>query len=324
MLRYHFALATLIASLAVPFTALAQKTYPTQPIKLVVPFEPAGTTDVVGRLVAEHLRSALGTSVVVENRGGSGGTIGTASVARAPADGYTLLLVTAGTHSINPNIRKVPYDALRSFAPISQVADTIVVIVINPSLGVSNLSELVMLSKSRPAGIDFASAGVGSMSHLTGELFRQATGARLAHVPYKGAGPAMTDMLAGRVPLFMNNLPSFLSMIQAGRLKPLAIAGDERSQFLPDVPTAAEAGVKGVAVSGWFGVVAPAGTPDAVIKTLYDALRKMDQSPKVKKQMEDAGSELKTSASPEAFKQFIAGDLAQWKTVVDKGNLQLD
>jgi tripartite-type tricarboxylate transporter receptor subunit TctC len=317
------AMLAVVATLATPRDALAQA-YPDRPIKIVVPFEPGGTTDIIGRLVADQLHSALGVSVVVENRGGSGGTIGAAYVARAPADGYTLLLATAGTSAINPNIRKVPYDPLRSFALISQVADTKVLIVVNASLGVNNLAQLVELSKTRPGGIDFASAGNGSISHLTGELFRQVTGAHLNHVPYKGAGPAMTDVLAGRVPVFMNNIPPFLALIRSGQLKPLAVAATERSEFVPDVPTTAQAGVNGVTVSGWFGIMAPAGTPEAIVKTLAEALRKMAQSPAARQRMSDAGSDVKTSASPEAFQQFVVSELAKWKNVVAQGNLQLD
>jgi tripartite-type tricarboxylate transporter receptor subunit TctC len=306
--------------------ALAQAAdrYPVRPVTLVIPFEAGGTTDIIGRLVAEQMSKALGVSVVVENRGGSGGTVGTASVARAAADGYTLLLATAGTSSINPNMRTVPYDPVKGFAPISQVADTTVLVVANPKLGVSSLGELVKLSKGEPGRINFASAGNGSISHLTGELFNQLTGASMTHIPYRGAGPAMADVLAGRVPVFMNNMPSFLPLVKSGALRPLAVASDHRSALLPEVPTSAEQGVPGLVVSGWFGVVAPAGTPPEVVRTLHAALRKMEDSPEAKRKMSDAGSEIHTSASPEAFGQFMAAELSRWKSVVTKANLHVD
>jgi len=298
--------------------------YPAKPIVLIVPFEAAGSTDIIGRIVADHLSAELKSPVIVENRSGSGGTVGTTYASHAAADGYTLLLATAGTHSINPNLRKVPYDPIGGFVPISLAAKTAVLAAVNPATGVKNLKDLVALGKAKPGSLNFASAGSGSLSHLTGELFNQLTGAGMVHIPYRGAGPALSDVLAGRVPVIMNNLPSLLPQAQSGKLQALAVASEKRSSLLPDVPTAAEAGVPGFEVDGWFGIVAPAGTPPEVVETLHEAMRTIDTSDKVKARLNEAGSEPVTSPSSEDFAKYIAAELARWKGIVDKAGARLD
>jgi len=312
----------LAAGMVLSLSAWAK--YPDRPIVLVVPFEAAGSTDIIGRIVADHLATALKNPVVVENRSGSGGTVGTAYVSHAAPDGYTLLLATAGTHSINPNLRKVPYDPVADFEPVSLAVKTPVLAAVNPSLGVKSLTELAAFGKSKPGALNFASAGSGSTSHLTGELFNQLTGAGMVHIPYRGAGPALNDVLSGRVPVMMNNLPSLLPQVQAGKLQPLAVASTRRSPLLPDVPSAVEAGVPGFEVDGWFGIVVPAGTPSEAVARLHEAMQTIDTSEKVKQQLNAAGSEPATSPSPEAFAEYMAHELARWKEIVDKAGARLD
>lgn len=304
--------------LGASISAHASAAYPDHAITLVVPFETGGSTDIVGRIVADQLAKALKTTVIVENRGGGGGSVGASHVSRSAADGYTLLLATAGTHSIGPNLRTLPYDPVKGFTPISLAAKTAVVVTANTSLGVKTLKDLVALAKSKPDSLNFASAGTGSLSHLTGELFDQLTGAKMVHVPYKGIGPALADLLADRVQVCMNNLPSLLPQIQAGKLVALAVASDKRSPLLPDVPTSAQAGVPGLVVDGWFGVVAPAGVPADRVDRLFKAMQTIDKSKSVEKQLNKAGSEPEVSKSPQEFKQYIVDQLARWKTIVDQ------
>ncbi len=319
-----FLLKLCMASAMALAAGAAHAEYPERPITLVVPFEPGGSTDILGRIVAEHLTQTLGSPVTVENRGGGGGTIGAAVVANAQPDGYTLLFATSGTHSINPNLRKVDYDPIGGFVPISLAVETPVLVIANPDIGVKTLQDLIDVSKAEPGKFNFASAGNGSTSHLAGELFNQLTGAEMVHIPYPGAGPAMNDVLAGRVQIFMNNMPPFVPHVKSGTVVPLAMASEKRSAILPDVPTAAEAGLDGFVVAGWFGVVAPAGTPEEMVEKLHQAMLKMDSSDAIKEKLFNVGSEVSVSPSREDFAGYIKRELERWGGVVAKSKARVD
>jgi len=241
---------------------LAQGTaYPTKPVRLVVPFPPAGTTDIIARAAAQKLSEAWGQQVVVDNRPGAAGNIGSELVSKAAPDGYTLEMGTVGTHAINPSLyAKMPYDHVRDFVPIVLVAGVPNVLVVNPSLPVNSVQELIAYAKANPGKINFASSGSGTSIHLSGEMFRTITGVDITHVPYKGSAPALTDLMGGQVQIMFDNLPSSLAFIKAGKLKALAVTSATRATALPDVPTMVEAGVPGFEASSWFGMLAPAGT----------------------------------------------------------------
>src|SRR5438552_17792116 len=258
------------AVLAVPATAHSQ-VYPARPVRMIVAYPPGGGTDIVGRLVAQKLGESLGQSVVVENRGGASGNIGTELAARAAPDGYTILMGNVAPNAINVSLFKnLPYDPVADFAPVSLVASTPNILVVHPSTQARTVKEVVALVKANPGTLNFASAGVGSSSHLAGELFRILAGADIVHVPYKGAGPAMVDVLSGQIQLYFATMPAAMPHVKSGKLAPVAVTSSRRSQALPDLPTTAEAGVPGYEASTWYGVLAPAYTPAAVIARLHD------------------------------------------------------
>src|SRR5690349_12578544 len=258
--------AASILALGAPVVPAQPATYPTKPIRLIVPFPPAGTTDILARAVAQKLSETWGQQVVVDNHPGAGGNIGSDIVAKASPDGYTLLMGTVGTHAINPSLyAKMPYDHVKDFAPVILVAGVPNVLVVNPALPVKSVQELIVYGKANPGKLNFASSGNGTSIHLSGELFKTMTGIQMTHVPYKGSSPALTDLIAGQVQLMFDNLPSSLQFIKAGKLRALAVTSLERSSALPDVPTLAESGLPGFEVSSWFGVLAPAGTPNDII-----------------------------------------------------------
>src|SRR5438034_5972010 len=262
-LLVHFARALAAALLVVAApVALGQVAYPTKPVRLVVPFPAGGTTDLLARAAAQKLSEAWGQQVIVDNRPGAAGNIGAELVAKAAPDGYTLLMGTVGTHAINASLyAKMPYDHVKDFAPVILVAGVPNVLVVNPSLPVHSVQELIAYAKANPGKLNFASSGSGTSIHLSGELFKVMTGVQMTHVPYKGSAPALQDLLGGQVQLMFDNLPPSLPQIKAGRLRALAVTSATRAPALPDVPTVAEAGLPGFEASSWFGVLAPAGTP---------------------------------------------------------------
>lgn len=313
-----------LCAAATLITGSAMAEYPERPITILVPFNAGGSTDIIGRIVAQHLTEELGSPVVVENRGGGGGTIGAAVVAGAEADGYTLLLATTGTHSINPNLREVGYDPIGDFAPISLAVETPVLVTVHPSLPVETLADLVALGQADPGALNYASAGIGATSHLASEMFNHLTGAQMVHIPYPGAGPALNDVVAGRVQVFMNNMPPFLPHVESGALRPLAVASERRSALMPDVPTAAEAGLDGFVLGGWFGLVAPDGTDPEILDLLYQAMAAINDNNEVSERLNNVGAEMAVSESREAFGEYISSMLETWTSVVQLSGAEVD
>jgi tripartite-type tricarboxylate transporter receptor subunit TctC len=297
--------------------------YPDHPIRLIVPYPPGGATDVIGRVAAQALGQELNQSVVVENRAGATGNIGAAAVAAAAPDGYTLLMGALTSHSINAALygSKVPYDLQKSFAPVSMLGRVPLVFVVNPQVPAKNLQELIALAKSKPGQLTFASSGNGSPQHLAGELFKVAAGVDMLHVPYRGSGPAMTDLVGGQVLTMIETAPAAQPQIKAGNLRPLAAASAKRIPTLPDLPTASEAGLQGFEVSSMFGILAPAGTPPAVVDKLNGALKKVLSSDAVKAQMLEQGV-IAEYATPQGTGQEIKGEIDKWTMVIQKANIK--
>jgi tripartite-type tricarboxylate transporter receptor subunit TctC len=315
--------ATLLATaglLLALTTAVAAQDYPTKPVRLIIPFPPGGSNDVVGRMIATQLSERLGKQVVVDNRGGAGGVIGTEITANAPKDGYTLQVISLA-HAVNPWLYKLPYDPIKSFTPISILASGPNVLAINPSLPVNSVKELVALAKQKPGELQYASAGVGSFQHLGGELFKLEAGVDMLHVPFKGGGPAMIDVIGGHTKLLFSSLVQTTPHIRSGKLKPLGTGGSKRNAVLPDVPTIAEAGVPGYEAVNWWGVVAPAGTPEPVIARLHEAIRQVQSSAEVQKQFSSEGAEIVQMSSAE-FAAFIEKEMKKWERVVKQGGIK--
>lgn len=286
--------------------------YPTKPITLVVPFPPGGSTDIVGRVVADGLGKALGQPIVIENRGGAGGTVGTAVVAKAAPDGYTLSIGTTSTHAVGPaTLRKVAFDPVKGFAPITLVAETPYVLAVNKGVAAKTVAELIALVKAQPGKFNYGSAGAGSTTHLAGAMFAHAAGLKMEHIAYNGNGPATTALLSGEVQVLMGSMPAVLNQIKSGAIRALAVGTVRRSPELPDVPTMQQAGVKDFEAALWLGVVAPAGTPDAIVKQLYAAILKTVKNPDVAKRLRAAGAEPLTSSPQEMAKQ-IQSDLGKY------------
>jgi tripartite-type tricarboxylate transporter receptor subunit TctC len=298
--------------------------YPTKPIRLVVPFAAAGTTDFLARAIAQKLGQNMGTSVVVDNRPGAGGNIGSDIVAKADPDGYTLLLGTVGTHAINASLyKKMPYDTVKDFAPVTLVASVPNIVVVNPSVPVKSIKELLALAKSKPGQLTFASSGNGSSIHLSGELFKSMAGVDMLHVPYKGSGPAVSDLVGGQVNLMFDNMPSSLPHVKSGRLRAIAVTGSKRSPAVPDLPTIAESGVPGYDSVAWFGVLAPAGTPPAIVHKLNAEIIKVLKSPDVAQRLSSQGAE-PVYNTPEEFSAYIKTEMGKWAKVVKASGAQVD
>ena len=298
--------------------------YPTKPVRFVVPFAPGGTTDVLARLLGEKLSVSLGQQFVIDNQAGAGGNIGTAQVAKAEPDGYTILMGTVGTHAINQSIYpRLPFDPIKDFAPITLVATVPNVLVVNPEVPANSVAELIALAKAKPGELNFASSGNGSSIHLSGELFKVMAGVDMVHVPYKGSGPAVIDLLGGQVEMMFDNLPSSAPHIKAGKLRPLGVTSKERSPTLPDVPTIAEAGVPGYEALSWFGVLAPAGTPDAVVARLQEEIAKALADPAMQARFAELGA-VPVGDTPAEFAAFIGTETAKWADVVQKAGITLE
>jgi len=314
----------LAANALVAGPALAQDSFPTRAITVIVPFPAGGTTDIVARLAGQALSQELGQPVVIDNRPGAGGNIGSQAVARAAADGYTLVMGTVGTHAINPALyKKMPYDHLKDFAPISRVANVPNLLVANPSQPYKTVKELIAYAKANPDKLTFASSGNGTSIHLAGELFKSLTGVQMQHVPYKGSAPALADLMAGQTNIMFDNLPSSIAFVRAGKLRPIAITTLKRSPELPDVPTIAESGVPGFDASSWFGLLAPAGTPPAVTKRIDDALLKVMETTDLKKKIMEQGGE-PVGETPDKFAAFIRTETVKWAKVVKDSGASVD
>ncbi|MFI4888155.1 MAG: Bug family tripartite tricarboxylate transporter substrate binding protein [Burkholderiales bacterium] len=315
-----------IAMLTVAPLALAQgaASYPAKPIRLVVPFPAGGTTDILARAVAQKLSEAWGQQVIVDNRPGAGGNIGSDLVAKSAPDGYTLLMGTVGTHAINPSLyAKMPYDHVKDFAPVILVAGVPNVLVVNPSLPVHSVQELIAYAKANPGKLNFASSGNGTSIHLSGELFKTMTGVQMTHIPYKGSAPALTDLVGGQVQLMFDNLPSSLPFIKAGRLRALAVTSGTRAAALPDLPTLAESGLAGFEASSWFGVLAPAGTPRDIVAKLNGAIATWLASPEAREKLSSQGA-IAAGGTPDAFARHIAAETVKWAKVVKASGAHVD
>ena len=305
--------------------AHAQKDFPTKPIMLVVTYPPGGPTDAMARTLAAALKNSLGQPVVVENRAGAGGNIGAEAVARAEPDGYTLMFGTSAPLAINVSLyRKINYDPVKSFAPVIQIGLLPNVLVVNPSVPARNVQELITYAKAHPGKLSYASSGNGASSHLAGVLFNNLAGTDLQHVPYKGTGPALNDLLGGQVSMTFTDVLTAQPFIKSGKLRALGVTTRTRSQALPDVPTVAEQGIAGFDVSVFFGVVAPAGTPPEVIRKLNGAFADALQQPDVRKTLQGQGLEFAPSSTPDQLASFIKAEVAKWRTVVQKSGAQLD
>lgn len=317
------AVAATLAAVASP-VALGQPAYPQQPIRIVVPFPAGGATDILARAVAARLTEAWKAQVFVDNRPGAGGNLGSELVAKAPADGYTLLMGTVGTHAINGSLyRRMPFDAQKDFAPIVLVAAVPNVLVVNPGLPVHSVAELVAYAKANPGKLNFASSGSGTSIHLSGELFKVMADVQMTHVPYKGSAPALADLLGGQVQLMFDNLPPSLPQIKAGKLRALAVTTASRAPALPDVPTVAEAGLPGFEASSWFGLLAPAGTPREVIGRLNAEIAGWLASPEAKDKLASVGA-IAMGGSPEDFAKHIAAETTKWAAVVKASGAKVD
>jgi tripartite-type tricarboxylate transporter receptor subunit TctC len=304
--------------------ALAQGAYPSKPIRLVVPFPAGGTTDILARAAAQRLTEAFGQQVIVDNRPGAGGNIGSELVAKAPNDGYTLLMGTVGTHAINASLyAKMPYDHVKDFVPVVLVAGVPNVLVVHPSVPANTVQELIAYGKANPGKLNFASSGSGTSIHLAGELFKVSTGLQMQHVPYKGSAPALTDLMGGQVQLMFDNLPSALPHIKAGKLRALAVTSAARAPALPDVPTVAESGLPGFEATSWFGILAPAGTPPEVVAKLNGELARWIATPEAKEKMLAQGANA-AGGTPEDFANHIAAETAKWAKVVKASGAKVD
>jgi tripartite-type tricarboxylate transporter receptor subunit TctC len=314
-MRWLAALGVLL-TLSVPAAA----DYPDHPVRLIVPFPPGGSNDVVARLVAKQLSEKLGQQVFVDNRGGAGGVLGTEAAAAAPPDGYTLLIISIA-HAVNPALYKLNYDPIKSFTPLSILATGPNVLAVNPQLGVHNVKELLALAREKPGELDYASAGVGSFQHLGGELFKLTAGVNLQHVPYKGGGPAMSDVIAGHVKIMFSSLVQTTPFIKSGQLIALGTGGTKRNPVLPDVPTVAEAGVPGYEANNWWGIMAPAGTPKEIVDRLYRDIQTTLKSPELTAAFDREGAAAVTM-STEEFSKYIENEIVKWGRVVKEGNIK--
>lgn len=324
--RRHVLLSCAAACAAVTFagSANAQANYPSRPIRLIVPFAAGGSTDLSARLVAEFAGRELGQPIVVENKGGAGGSVGMEQVARAAPDGYTLGMATVSTHGSNPAVYpKLNYDPIKDFAPVTNVVAIPSVFAVHPSVPAKTMQEFIALAKANPGKYTLASPGTGSMGHVNLENFKMLAKIDLLHVPYKGAGLALNDAVAGQVSAISDNLSSTLPHIKSGRLRPLAVLSAGRSPQLPNVPTYAELGFKEMGDGGWFGIVAPAGTPAAIVAKLNQAIHKAMLNPEFRRKVEDSGGTL-VPTTPEQFKAQIQQAMARYARVAKAANIKLD
>lgn len=299
--------------------------YPDRPIRLVVPFAAGGSTDIAARVIAEYAGRELKQPMVVDNRGGAGGSLGMEQVARATPDGYTLGMATMSTHGSNPAAygSKLKYDAVRDFAPITNVATVPTVFMINPNVPAKSMPEFIALAKANPGKYSFATPGTGSLGHANMEYFENLAKIQLLHIPYKGSGAALTDVLSGQIDILSDNLPSALPHIKAGKLRPLALNGDKRSPQLPNVPTFSELGFKEIGAGSWFGIVAPAGTPPAIVEKLNQAIHKAMLQPDFIKKMDDAGA-TPTPTTPEQFEDQIKQAIARYAHIAKIAKISID
>jgi tripartite-type tricarboxylate transporter receptor subunit TctC len=323
------AISCLFTTNLIATQAVSQTAWPTKPVKIIVPFAPGGTTDLLARAMAPELSKAFGQTFIVENKAGAGGNVGADAVAKAPADGYTLLMGTVGTHGINVALYdKMPFDPVKDFAPVTLVAGVPNVMVMNAdkakALNINTVADFIKYAKSNPGKLNMASSGNGTSIHLAGELFKSMSGTYLVHFPYRGSGPAILDMVGGTMDVMFDNLPSALPHIKSGKLKALAVTSAQRSAVLPDVPTVEEAGkLKGFDASSWFGLLAPAGTPPDVVNRIQQESAKALGSAAVKDKLVAQGA-IPGGNSPQDFSNMIAAEIKKWAQVVKVSGAKVD
>jgi tripartite-type tricarboxylate transporter receptor subunit TctC len=323
MMRWPAGLLTFLALAVAPF-AHAQDDYPNRTVRIIVPFAPGGSTDVVARILADKLGTGLKQSFVVENRAGAGGNIGADAVAKASPDGYTLLMGTTGVLAINKYLYKeMSFDPERDLVPVSYTSLITNILVVNPQVPAKTVSELVALARAKPGSLTFASSGAGSSTHLSAELFKSMAGVDILHVPYKGSSQAITDLMGGQVTMLFDNAPSSIPFVEQGKLRALAVTSTKRLPNLPDVPTLDEAGVKGYESLSWSGIMAPAGTPKRVIDKLNAAIEKILRDPDVKQRFASLGVD-PVGGPPEAFSRHIRAESEKWARVVKTANITLN
>lgn len=300
------------------------QTYPAKPIRIVVPFPPGGIADLFARVIGQKFGESWGQPAVVENRPGAGGNIGAEIVAKSPADGYTLVTGSIGTHAVNVSLfSKLPYDPIRDFAPVSLIMEAEGLLVVHPSVPVKSVKELIALAKARPGQLAYASAGHGTAAHLSGELFKSMAKVDMVHVPYKGNVPAIVDLLAGQISLLFATMPTVLPQVQAGRLKALAVTSSARSPAAPQLPTIAEAALPGYSVTNWIGIFAPAGTPRDVVVKLNAEIVRIMRAPDIEKRLVNEGAKF-TPWTPDEFTGFVKSEIAKWAKVVKEAGIRVD
>jgi len=322
----HLLKPALIAALAAampPAHAAQDAQYPTKPVRLIIPFAPGGGTDLTGRAIAQKLTEALGQTFVADNRAGANGTIGADLAAKAPPDGYTISMISS-SHSVNPSLMKrLPYDLVTDLAPITQATTQPYALVVHPSVPAKSVKDLIALAKAKPGTINYGSSGTGGLSHLSGALFSHLAGIDINHVPYKGGSPALTDVIAGQIQMLFSTILQAHAHLNSGRLRPLAVTTAKRSRAMPDLPTMAEAGVKGYEVAGWYGVVAPARTPKPIVTRLNQEIVRALRLPDVGEKMSADGSE-PVGSTPEQFGAHIKAEVAKWRDLIQKTGIRAD
>lgn len=326
-MKFLSRLASLALSAAVLFSlagVVFAEGYPNKPIRLIVPWPPGGGADTLGRPIGQKLSESLGQPVVIDNRPGAAGSIGSAMAAKAAPDGYTLLLNYVSDSAINPSLySNLGYDPMKDFAPVTQIAAGLCILVVNPSVPVKSVQELISLAKSKPGQLNYASAGNGSVGHLAAELFKAMAGVDMVHIPYKGSAPALTDLLGGRVALLFADITVGLPHVKAGKLKPLAVTSFKRSPVVADLPTVAEAGVPGYVANTWWGVVAPAGTPKEIVTKLNTEIVKILRSPDMKERIFNLGAEV-VASTPDQYGAYIKEEIVKWAKVVKDSGARID
>ena len=321
-MKMSFKIKCLCFSLCLPGFASAQL-FPTKPIRIIVAYTPAGATDILARAVGQKMSESFGQPVIVDNRPGANGNIGTDVAAKATPDGHTLLMVTAGTHGINPSLyRKLPWDAVRDFAAVSLTAMVPNIMVVNNSVPAKNVKEFIAYLKAHPNKFNYGSPGNGSTAHLSQELFKTMTGTSMQHIPYKGSAGVLADVIAGQIIVTIDNMPPYIPQVKAGKVRALAVSTAKRSPALPDLPTIAEAGVPGYSSSAWFGLVAPAGTPKSIVDKLATEQQRILKLPDVNDRLSNLGAE-PVGDRPEQFAAHIKAEIAKWAKVIKDANVEL-